>query len=157
MVITLFCNIKYSLYFRFGDLVTGDYWGTEFLHESFANFFEHRAYQAQLSDKKDKDLMETTFVLSREDGLLSAIYGDHAVVADKSHFDGITYNAGGAILRMLEAALGSSTFYKALNVYLTRNAYKTADHNTLIEAFESVGSHYFLLRHYTNKQIDLRP
>lgn len=39
---------------------------------------------------------------------------------------------------MLEGALGSPTFYKALNIYLTKNAYANADQNTLINAFEEV-------------------
>ena len=42
------------------------------------------------------------------------------------------------MLRMLEGALGAKTFYKALNTYLTGNAYKNADQNTLIDAFEKV-------------------
>jgi aminopeptidase N len=50
----------------------------------------------------------------------------------------VTYTAGGAILRMLEAVLGQETYQKALKIYLTKNAYGSATQNTLIEAFEEV-------------------
>src|SRR4029077_21139380 len=52
-----------------------------------------------------------------------AIHGDPRTSAEiKEMFDGITYEKGGAVLRMLESYLGPETFRKGVNVYLQVHA-----------------------------------
>jgi aminopeptidase N len=53
-------------------------------------------------------------------------------------FDEVTYQKGGRILHMLRKTVGDEAFFKALNLYLTSNAYKTAEVHDLRLAFEEV-------------------
>ncbi|KAI6189439.1 Peptidase family M1 [Aphelenchoides bicaudatus] len=119
----------------FGDLVTADHWGVEFLHESFANYFENRASSYYFNDE-DKEEIELFFLRDKSGGLNEMLGAKHPLVTKHSYFDGVTYLAGGGMLRMFEATLGSDTFYNALNIYLTKNAWGNADQNNLIDAFE---------------------
>jgi aminopeptidase N len=122
----------------FGDLVTADHWGLEFLHESFASFFQARTVQEFKKEKAEHELLETDIVLAREMGLYAAQASNHGVVSDQSYFDGVTYLAGGAILRMIERMLGTADFFSALTNYLKNNQFGNADDNALITEFENV-------------------
>ncbi|KAI6237783.1 Thyrotropin-releasing hormone-degrading ectoenzyme [Aphelenchoides besseyi] len=119
----------------FGDLTTTEVWGQEALHESFANYFENRALQEQMEDV-DKQEIEMKCVSDRELGLVASEQFDHAVFDNRSHFDEITYLSGGAVLRMIQLAIGSEKFYKALNIYLRRHYLGNANEVLLTDAFE---------------------
>lgn len=75
----------------------------------------------------------------------------HSIIDSRSYFDGmvpriqlafillvITYKAGAAFIRMVEAVLGKDAFRKGLQRYLKKHEYSNADHNDLIGAFEDV-------------------
>ena len=53
-------------------------------------------------------------------------------------FDAVSYNKGGRILHMLRNYVGDSAFFKALNLYLTTNKFKSAEAQQLRLAFEEV-------------------
>ncbi|MGC4036445.1 MAG: M1 family aminopeptidase [Chitinophagaceae bacterium] len=53
-------------------------------------------------------------------------------------FDAVSYNKGGRILNMLRNYVGDSAFFKALNLYLTTNKFKSAEAAQLRIAFEQV-------------------
>ena len=53
-------------------------------------------------------------------------------------FDMVTYSKGGRILNMLRNYIGDSAFFKALNLYLTTNKFKSAEAQNLRLAFEEV-------------------
>ena len=53
-------------------------------------------------------------------------------------FDAVSYNKGGRILHMLRNFVGDSAFFKALNLYLTTNKFKSAEAHHLRLAFEEV-------------------
>ena len=53
-------------------------------------------------------------------------------------FDAVSYNKGGRILHMLRNYVGDSAFFRALNVYLTKNKFGTAEAHQLRIAFEEV-------------------
>jgi len=53
-------------------------------------------------------------------------------------FDAVRYNKGGRILHMLRNYVGDSAFFKALNLYLTTNKFKSAEAQQLRLAFEEV-------------------
>jgi aminopeptidase N len=74
-------------------LVTAERWGFEFLHESFAAFFQNRATQQFRPDQED--YIESTMVWNKNAGLYSQKTTEHAVVADRAYFDDVTYDAGG--------------------------------------------------------------
>lgn len=122
----------------FGDLVTAESWSNLPLNESFATYgeylwFEHKygrmeADQHGLNDqlvylagkKSDVDLIRFEYS-NRED-----------------MFDVVSYQKGGRILHMLRKTVGDSAFFRALNLYLTRYAYKSAEVHDLRLVFEEV-------------------
>jgi aminopeptidase N len=53
-----------------------------------------------------------------------------SAAAITSLFDSITYSKGASILRMLEKIVGSETFQKSLQDYLTANRFSVGDPNT---------------------------
>src|SRR6185295_1810693 len=53
-------------------------------------------------------------------------------------FDAVSYNKGGRILHMLRNQVGDDAFFKALNLYLTTNKFKSAEAHQLRLAFEEV-------------------
>ena len=132
-------TIAHELFHQwFGDLVTTESWSNLTLNESFANYSEtlwdeykygkdagaaqnyndmHGYLQSQ-SDKKD---------------LVRHYYTDKEAM-----FDAVSYNKGGRILHMLRNYVGDSAFYKALNLYLNENKYKSAEAHQLRLAFEEV-------------------
>jgi aminopeptidase N len=121
----------------FGDLVTAESWSNLPLNESFANFSqylwdEHEYGKDVAQYNKDEDL-EGYF----RSGVLRApiwFYYNHP----DDMFDAVSYNKGGAILQQLRAYLGDDAFFAGLNLYLTKNAYKTAEMHNLRMAFEEV-------------------
>ncbi|HEX2606227.1 MAG TPA: M1 family aminopeptidase, partial [Flavisolibacter sp.] len=132
-------TIAHELFHQwFGDYVTAESWSNITLNESFAtigsqlwNEFGHsrdagyaeryssaQGYLNSGSEKKD---------------LVRFNYNDKEDV-----FDAVSYNKGGAILQMLRNYVGDSAFFKALNLYLTTNKFKSAEAQQLRLAFEEV-------------------
>ncbi|SDM17614.1 aminopeptidase N [Daejeonella rubra] len=123
----------------FGDLVTAESWANLPLNESFATYgeylwdeFKHGRDQADF--KGLQDLSAYISNKSKEDeDVIRFNY------ADREHmFDEISYQKGGRILHMLRKTVGDEAFFKALHLYLTRNAYKTAEIHDLRLVFEEV-------------------
>jgi aminopeptidase N len=122
----------------FGDYVTTESWSNITLNESFAtlgsqlwnefhygkDFGDHERYNSAQgymgSGSANKDLVRF-------------YYKDKEDV-----FDAVSYNKGGAILQMLRSYVGDSAFFKALNLYLTTNKFKSAEAQQLRLAFEEV-------------------
>jgi aminopeptidase N len=111
----------------FGDYVTAASWSNITVNESFANYSEilwHRYKYGQA----DADY----YYLHNLSGYLnSAKYSDQPLVRyhyqnHEDVFDRVSYNKGGSILRYLNGLTGDSAFYKAMNLYLTRNALSAA-------------------------------
>ena len=132
-------TIAHELFHQwFGDLVTTESWSNLTLNESFANYSETlwdeykygkdagaaqnyndmQGYLQSQSDKKD---------------LVRHYYTDKEAM-----FDAVSYNKGGRILHMLRNYVGDSAFYKALNLYLNENKYKSAEAHQLRLAFEEI-------------------
>src|SRR5690606_36861284 len=53
-------------------------------------------------------------------------------------FDVVSYQKGSRVLHMLRKTIGDEAFFKALNLYLTRHAYKTAEIHELRLCVEEV-------------------
>lgn len=112
----------------FGDYVTAESWSNLTVNESFANYGEQlwRKYKYG-SDHADElayeDLQKYLNSTGYRDPVLVRFhYHDH-----EDMFDRVSYQKGGATLRYLHALIGDSAFYKAMNIYLTRNAYQPAE------------------------------
>uniref|UniRef100_A0A1I7S1N6 Peptidase_M1 domain-containing protein n=1 Tax=Bursaphelenchus xylophilus TaxID=6326 RepID=A0A1I7S1N6_BURXY len=117
----------------FGNLVTADRWGWEFIHESFATFFETKA----LLDPDFMYLAEIAQVPLIRNAVEGYSKARHPIVDDVGRFDRITYAIGGALLTSVRHALGDN-FYKGLHIFLTENKYGSAGLDTLIESFIKV-------------------
>lgn len=130
-------GIEHELFHQwFGDYVTTESWSNITLNESFADlgellWLEHK-YGKDAADDHLRSGMEEYLGRreAREQSLVSFYYQK-----PKKAF-GITYKKGGRILNMLRNYLGDETFYKGLHLYLTANAFKSAEVPQLRMAFE---------------------
>ncbi|MBS1564901.1 MAG: M1 family peptidase, partial [Bacteroidetes bacterium] len=122
----------------FGDLVTTESWSNLTLNESFANYSETLWNEY----KHGKDAGD-----AQNYGDMQGYLGSHSEAKDlvrfhyndkEDMFDAVSYNKGGSILHMLRNYLGDSAFFKALNLYLTTNKFKSAEAHQLRLAMEEV-------------------
>ncbi len=115
----------------FGDLVTMAWWNGLWLNEAFATFMEMLAVDAW----KPEWERWVSFGVSRAaalevDGLRSSRAIEFEVVAPKdaeAMFDVLTYEKGGAVLRMLEQYLGTSAFREGVRRYLADHQFGNAE------------------------------
>lgn len=124
----------------FGDLVTMGWWDNLWLNEGFASWMQVKAaehfypqWQTWLNSNGQKQ-----FALA-----LDARRTSHPVqqpVADESEamaaFDGITYNKGQALIRMLESYLGDQMFRDGIRGYMAAHAYGSTTTADLWRALE---------------------
>ncbi len=113
----------------FGDLVTMRWWNGIWLNEAFATFMEVMAVDDFRPDWK----RWTSFSLERTDAFevdslastRTVEFAVHAPSDCEGMFDVLTYQKGGALLRMLQQYLGEERFRQGVNNYL-RTALPTA-------------------------------
>lgn len=123
----------------FGDLVTAESWANLPLNESFATYGEYLWFEfkhgRESADMKGLEDVNAYYNSSRQKQVDVIRYN----YADREQmFDEVTYQKGGRILHMLRKTVGDKAFFKALNLYLTRHAYKTAEIHDLRLVFEEV-------------------
>ena len=122
----------------FGDLVTMAWWNGLWLNEAFATFMEVLAVDAWRPAWK----RWVTFGVSRAaalvvDGLASSRPIEFEVVAPRdadAMFDVLTYEKGGAVLRMLEQYLGPPAFREGVRRYLGAHRFGNAETSDLWRA-----------------------
>jgi puromycin-sensitive aminopeptidase len=124
----------------FGDLVTMGWWNGIWLNEAFATFMELAACDAY---RPEWDRW-TAFGLERSvafetDSLTSTRsveFPVHSPSDCEGMFDVLTYQKGGALLRMLEQYLGEERFREGVGHYLRTHAYGNTDTSDLWDAIE---------------------
>ncbi len=124
----------------FGDLVTMRWWNGIWLNEAFATFMEVAACDAFRPEWQ----RWTSFSLDRTaafevDSLSTTRPVEFAVVSPDDAdgmFDVLTYEKGGALLRMLEQYLGAEAFRKGIGHYLNTHAYANTETSDLWDAIE---------------------
>lgn len=124
----------------FGDLVTMGWWNGIWLNEAFATFMEIAACDAFRPEWQ----RWTTFGLDRsaafETDSLSATraveFAVHSPADAEGMFDVLTYEKGGALLRMLEQHLGPDRFRAGVSHYLRTHAYGNTETSDLWDAIE---------------------
>jgi aminopeptidase N len=132
-------TIAHELFHQwFGDYVTAESWSNITLNESFANYSEtlwdEYKYGKDAGDAQNfSDMQGYLGSNSAKKDLVRFYYGDKEDV-----FDAVSYNKGGRILHMLRNYVGDSAFFKALNLYLTTNKFKSGEAQNLRLAFEEV-------------------
>ena len=128
----------------FGDLVTMRWWNGIWLNEAFATFMEVAATDAFAPQWT----MWTSFGLDRSaafevDSLHSTRTVEFPVESPADAdgmFDVLTYQKGGALLRMLEQFLGPDRFRAGVNHYLKKHSYGNTETGDLWDAIEHVVS-----------------
>ena len=126
----------------FGDLVTMKWWNGIWLNEAFATFMEIAACHAFAPQWK----RWTSFGLERSaafevDSLhatRTVEFPVHSPADAEGMFDVLTYQKGGALLRMLEQFLGEERFRLGVSHYLTKHSYGNTETNDLWDAIEEV-------------------
>ncbi len=124
----------------FGDLVTMSWWNGIWLNEAFATFMEIAACDAYRPEWE----RWTSFGLERsvafETDSLSATrsveYEVHSPADCEGMFDVLTYQKGGALLRMLEQYLGAERFREGVGHYLRTHSYGNTETSDLWDAIE---------------------
>ncbi|CAJ0581960.1 unnamed protein product, partial [Mesorhabditis spiculigera] len=124
----------------FGNLVTMKWWSELWLNEGFAAFVEYLGTDF-ISNRKFR--MDETFVIDaqetgfKEDAIPTShplsFKIDRASEVEEA-FDGITYDKGSAVIRMIRYTMGEEIFDKAINLYLKRFSYNNADATDLMTA-----------------------
>ena len=124
----------------FGDLVTMGWWNGIWLNEAFATFMEIKACDAYRPewDRWTQFGLERTAAFD-VDGLRSTRpveFEVHSPQDAEGMFDVLTYQKGGAVLRMLEQHLGEEPFRLGIRRYLERHAYANTETADLWDALE---------------------
>jgi aminopeptidase N len=125
----------------FGDLVTMGWWDNLWLNEGFASWMQEKAASHFYPQWKTwlNGYGQKQYAMA-----LDARRTSHPIqqpVADQSEamtaFDGITYNKGQALIRMLENYLGESAFRDGIRRYMAAHAYGNTTTTDLWQALES--------------------
>ncbi|MGH9139429.1 MAG: M1 family metallopeptidase, partial [Acidimicrobiales bacterium] len=125
----------------FGDLVTMKWWNGIWLNEAFATFMEMKATESFRPDWN----RWVEFGLSRSaafdtDALDSTRPIEFTVTSPEEAegmFDVLTYEKGGAVLRMLEQYLGEDVFRDGVRRYLADHEYGNTETTDLWDSIEA--------------------
>jgi aminopeptidase N len=128
----------------FGDLVTMQWWDDLWLNEGFATWAAAKmvdrwkpSFGAQLEQIAGIQGVMDVDALASARAVREPV---HSNAEAKEAFDGITYDKGAAVLRMLESYVGADTFRRGIQHYLQENAWKTARADDLFKAVDYVSA-----------------
>ena len=114
----------------FGDLVTMQWWDDIWLNEGFANWMESKPIEAWKPDWH----IGLNDVRSNQNAMgLDSLRSTRPIRSKASTpaeinelFDGIAYEKGAAVIRMVERWLGEEAFRKGVNAYIAKFKYGNA-------------------------------
>jgi puromycin-sensitive aminopeptidase len=125
----------------FGDLVTMKWWNGIWLNEAFATFMEVKCVDAFRPDWERWVSFSTARAAAMGvDGLAATRPVEFPVVSPdeaEGMFDLLTYQKGGAVLRMLETYLGTDRFQDGIRRYLDIHRYANTETTDLWDALET--------------------
>ena len=114
----------------FGDLVTMQWWDDIWLNEGFANWMESKPVEAW---KPDWDIALGDVQSNQSAMGVDALRSTRSIRSKASTpaeinelFDGIAYEKGAAVIRMVEQWLGEEAFRKGVNAYIEKFKYGNA-------------------------------
>lgn len=123
----------------FGNLVTCESWSNLPLNEAFANYGEYLWAEHKYGSDEAEYLAQQELrgyleeAQTKQVPLIRYHYKD-----SEDMFDSHSYNKGGRVLHMLRKYVGDEAFWRALNLYLRQNKYKSVEVHHLRLAFEQV-------------------
>jgi puromycin-sensitive aminopeptidase len=124
----------------FGDLVTMRWWNGIWLNEAFATFMEVAACEAYRPDWHRWTSFGVERSVAFETDSLESTRSVEFEVRSPADADGmfdvLTYQKGGALLRMLEQYLGPERFRAGVSHYLELHSYSNTETNDLWDAIE---------------------
>ncbi|PAV75661.1 hypothetical protein WR25_15162 [Diploscapter pachys] len=133
----------------FGDLVTVDTWEELFVKEGWATYFEDKA--RKMVDPSMSGILDVDAVITKFDNAMQA---EEAIKLSNSVenlanmkiinrnlrrpvFSGDDYQKPGSLFYMLADLIGDEAMKTVLNAFLTNNAYGSATHKELLDAFNN--------------------
>ncbi len=124
----------------FGDLVTMGWWNGIWLNEAFATFMEIAACDAFRPEWERWTFFGLERSVAFETDSLAATRSVEFEVKSPADaegmFDVLTYQKGGALLRMLEQHLGETAFRDGVRHYLRTHSYANTETSDLWDAIE---------------------
>lgn len=124
----------------FGNLVTMVWWNDLWLNEAFATWLAYKVVDSWKPSWKVWDEFDQG---KRSPLAIDALPGTRPVRSDaatpaeiQAQFDPMSYQKGGALLRMIEMYIGEGDFRKGVQGYMRRFAYKNAEAKDLAKEFE---------------------
>jgi alanyl aminopeptidase len=128
----------------FGDLVTAEWWDDIWLNEGFATWAEAKmvdawrpSFGATIEQIADVQHVMDTDALRSARAVREPVHSSGEAM---EAFDGLTYEKGAAVLRMIEAWLGPDTFRRGVQRYIQENAWKNARADDLFKALDFVSA-----------------
>jgi puromycin-sensitive aminopeptidase len=125
----------------FGDLVTMRWWNGIWLNEAFATFMEVKCVESFRPEwHRWVSFSSARAAAQGIDGLASTRPIEFPVVSPddaEGMFDLLTYQKGGAVLRMLEMYLGEERFRDGIRQYLDAHKYANTETTDLWDALEA--------------------
>lgn len=130
--------ISHELFHQwFGDIVTCESWANLSLNEGFATYGEYLwaeyKYGKDEAERQRADMLQTYF---NEAWMYKRPIFDFYYSDKEDMFDAHSYSKGGLVLHMLRNYLGDAVFFKGLNHYLTKHAFKSVEVHDLRIALE---------------------
>lgn len=124
----------------FGDIVTMAWWDDLWLNEGFASWMAAKA-----TDNFNPDWDVWLQAIGEIQGAAmepDALASTHPIIqpilnAESAEFDGITYQKGQAVIRMLETYIGEDAFRAGVRAYMSEHAYGNTVTDDLWNALES--------------------
>ena len=137
----LFTTVAHEMAHQwFGDLVTTAWWDNLWLNEGFATWMESKAadhfnpeWQMWLAAGTDKAGVMSADARGTTHPIQQAVANESQA---NDAFDSITYQKGGALLRMLETYLGEEVFRQGVQAYLSNHLNGNATTADLWNALE---------------------
>lgn len=124
----------------FGNLVTMRWWNGIWLNEAFATFMEVECEHHLRPEWRRWDLFSLERTMAFDTDSLASTrpieFPVHSPEDCEGMFDVLTYQKGGAILRMLQQYLGADRFREGVRQYLTTHAYANTETGDLWDAIE---------------------
>ncbi len=124
----------------FGNLVTMGWWNDLWLNEAFATWLAYKVVDSWKPGWKVWDEFDQG---KRSPLSIDALPGTRPVRSDaatpaeiQAMFDPMSYQKGGALLRMIEMYVGEADFRKGVRAYMKRFAYKNAEAADLAKELE---------------------